>query len=82
MNKLTWEPENPHSVIHTETQPTAYESWLAGGEAYLKALIEFLFEPCTEHPTGYYSYPDRKSGYKYPDHRYQCEKCMQELKES
>ena len=47
-------------------------------------LLDFLFEPCTEHPIKGVDDLERYNNYKhyYPDYRYLCSVCMVELKEA
>ena len=64
-----------------------------GATAYHKAVVKWLWEPCTEHPTRLY-YNEQpvtkktKPTWKnvndedwYYDHRYQCPSCMKNFKE-
>jgi hypothetical protein len=46
----------------------------------VKAIMQYLEEPCSEHP---FERKDFITGcYRYPEHRKNCSTCWQELKES
>lgn len=84
-------PDNPHKEyaivgekygwVEGNRAHLEFNSWQEGGEAYLKAVVNWLFNPCTEHDL----YEDCHhacilEGIK-ADHRYLCPQCMQQLKE-
>jgi hypothetical protein len=87
-------PENPypdksyHDMIYQDMY--SHAAYREGGEAYTKALIGWLFEPCTEHLiTAHADFTDTEPSpdyqrlilSKYQDHRYLCLECMRELRE-
>jgi hypothetical protein len=74
--------DNPHLDLLMFINPSIV--WQEGGEAYLKAVIEWLFELCTEHPNFDYCdahYYDSKNNHWYCMYRKDCPQCMQQLKE-
>lgn len=56
-------------------------AWQEGGEAYTKAMIEWLFELCIEHPSKIDFDILRKPYRMYENLHHQCPQCMWELKE-
>lgn len=48
MTKPEFLPDNPHDdTIPGTVGVMRYIAWQEGGEAYLKAVVKWLFEPCT-----------------------------------
>jgi hypothetical protein len=63
-----------------------YEGFNEGVSAGIKALINWLMSPCTEHPIKGWRHPDPETKEliyltKYPVHRKDCPLCMKELEE-
>lgn len=55
------------------------DDFIDGATAMLKALIKYLWEPCTEHPYSIIGSGNRIGVYH---HRSDCPSCMRQLKES
>ena len=93
MTKLGFLPKNPCSRTQRSSFPgtgmianPAYSAWETGSEATIKAIVKWLFEPCTEHP-----FHDKNGQFcgtgdpcfdrLFYKHHYLCPECMRQLKE-
>jgi hypothetical protein len=86
MNK-EWRPSNPLKgvmVIDHSFEHGKYLGYEEGASAMLEALIKWLFEPCTEHPTDRREHTISKPHKKFPEwyftNRRYCPDCMKQIK--
>ncbi len=73
MEKPDFMPENPHKGDSL----VSYALWEEGRKVQLKTVIEWLEQPCTEHPSDYIPLDGKKI---YALSRLTCPECWQELK--
>lgn len=77
MTKPEFLPENPYPYKPLEIC-SEHNTYKEGSEDTLKSLAKWLFLPCTEH----FRFGDTMKPVKvYPEHRYRCSDCMQQLKQ-